>query len=119
MHELILLKESFVVNYFDILDFKQGVDFYYLKMNVFITDGTFLSIRLYVSNDDYGYSFHWQDCYGKLIIRWDNSPHQCDLATYPHHKHVETSVEASRELSLGEVLSYIETVITETNSSIR
>ena len=110
-----MLKESSLVKSFDILDFKQGADFYYLKMNAYLIDSSLLSIRLFISSDNYNYSFHWQDSLGKLIVRWDNSPHHHDLDTYPHHKHLENMVEASSELSLEDVLSYIKTFLTEKN----
>ncbi len=29
------------------------------------------------------YSYHWQDAQGRLITRWDNSPHHKGLPTFP------------------------------------
>ncbi|MEW6187143.1 MAG: DUF6516 family protein [Thermodesulfobacteriota bacterium] len=34
------------------------------------------------------YSFHWQDAAGKLVRRWDNSPHHLELVFAPNHLHL-------------------------------
>ncbi len=61
-----------------------------------------------MSEDEYNYSFHWQDINNNLIIRWDNSPHHKEISTYPHHKHIRGTTEPSKEISLKEVMVYIE-----------
>ena len=33
------------------------------------------------------YSYHWTDAQGRLIRRWDNTPHFPELAGFPHHIH--------------------------------
>lgn len=115
MHEIHLLKESPIVEHFDVLDFKQGTNFYYLKVCVILIDASVLYIRLFVSDDDYNYSFHWQDSNGLIITRWDNSPHHHKLVTFPHHKHVGASFEESNEISLEEVLFSIKSMLHEAN----
>jgi hypothetical protein len=101
-----LLKNKFIESY-EILDFKQGEDFYFLKLKAILIDNSKLHIREYVSEKEYLYSYHWQDEKGSLRIRWDNSPHHKHIKTFPHHKHTPKIVE-SNELSLEEVLRVIE-----------
>ena len=67
-----------------------------------------LYIKEHVSEEDYIYSFHWQDKNGDLIIRWDNAPHYKNIKTFPHHKHTKNGVEESDEVCLEDVLKYIE-----------
>lgn len=33
------------------------------------------------------YSYHWADAQGRLIQRWDNTPHFSGLPGFPHHIH--------------------------------
>lgn len=61
------------------------------------------------------YSFHWQDGRGRLVCRWDNSPHHNGIATHPHHKHLpDSKVVASRERDLDEVLAVIRRLLGKT-----
>ena len=54
------------------------------------------------------YSYHWQEKNGRLIIRWDNAPHQ-KVKTFPHHKHYpDGTVVALYEIRLEKVLKSIE-----------
>ncbi len=102
-----LLNESKIVHNYDIYDYKQGSNFYYMKAIAILIDGTFLYIRKYYSEVEYNYSYHWQKENGELIIRWDNSPHHKNIETYPHHKHIGNSVQLSKEITLKDVMQYI------------
>jgi len=101
-----LLKHQLFTSY-EVLDFKQGEDFYYLKIKAMLVDKSELHIREYVTESDYLYSYHWQDANGKLIIRWDNSPHHHHIRTFPHHKHTP-ELEESYEVDFEDVLKIIE-----------
>ncbi len=59
------------------------------------------------------YSFHWQKEDNSLIIRWDNAPHHPNIQTFPFHVHIEDkkNVKESAEVTLHEVLKYIQGVI--------
>jgi hypothetical protein len=91
---------------YEILDFKSGESFYFLKVKAVLFDGSQLHIREYTSFDSYFYSYHWQDLSGSLRTRWDNAPHHRELCTFPNHKH-SPNLEESREMSLDEVLNEI------------
>ena len=108
LKELKLLNNSRVIKDYKILDFKEGSNFYYLKIEATLIDDSKLYIKEHVSEEDYIYSFHWQDKNGDLIIRWDNAPHYKNIKTFPHHKHTKNGVEESDEVCLEDVLKYIE-----------
>ncbi|WP_258084604.1 toxin-antitoxin system TumE family protein [Thermococcus thermotolerans] len=109
LRELELLDNSPVVRDYEVLDYKEGEGFYFLKIKAGLRDGSVLYIREFVSEDEYNYSFQWQRG-GELIIRWDNAPHHRRLETFPHHKHVSSkdNIQPSREVSLEDILKIIE-----------
>ena len=90
----------------EVIDFKSGEHFYFLKIEAWIIDGSELHIKEYVSTEDSLYSYHWQDKDGSLRIRWDNSPHHKGIRAYPHHKHTP-ELEESEEVSLEDVIDVI------------
>jgi hypothetical protein len=102
-----LLDSSPVVGSFEILDFKSWRSGFYIKLQVIFVDGTFLNVREYSDENDRHYSFHWQDSNNGLIIRWDNAGHHRQVKTFPHHKHRGGEVEESLEMSLADVLEFV------------
>ena len=108
LRTLELLQNSKAVKRFEILDFKSGGKFYYLKIRADIKNNTKLFISEYMSASEEKYSYHWQENNGKLITRWDNAPHQ-QVKTFPHHKHYpDGTVVESYEIRLEKVLKSIE-----------
>jgi hypothetical protein len=95
-----------VIKSYEILDFKSGESFYFLKVKAVIIDDSELHIKEYYSVDSYFYSYHWQDRNGFMKIRWDNAPHHRHLGTFPDHKHDPVLAE-SGEMSLKDVLKEI------------
>ena len=95
-----------VIRCYEILDFKSGETFYFLKAKAMLLDDSELHIKEYSSSDGYFYSYHWQDQNGSLRTRWDNAPHHRELCTFPNHKH-SPNLEDSKEMSLDEVLKEI------------
>jgi hypothetical protein len=61
------------------------------------------------------YSYYWLDDENNLIIGWDNAPHHPQVATYPHHKHVQqqTEVHDSYERDLTTILEFIRQKISD------
>ena len=59
------------------------------------------------------YRFHFMDSADKMIFRYDNAPHHPEVATYPHHKHIQgkEKPKQSKGIGLREVLSEIEGMI--------
>jgi len=107
LRTLELLDKNKVIKKYEVLDFKQGENFYFLKIKAVLLDDSELYIRKYVSKKVYLYSYHWQDENGVLRIRWDNSPHHEYIKTFPLHKHTQ-EIEDSKEGILEDVVKLIE-----------
>ncbi len=111
MHKtLALLKTSPLILSSDILDFKSGKDFYFLKAKLILKGNTVLFLKEFVSLTQMIYSYHWQDENRTLLIRWDNAPHHKYLYTFPHHKH-SPDVSESDVVDLEGVLKEISSLI--------
>ncbi len=87
-----------------------------IRGDLYFPDGSRLHFRVLVDIQEafvcLMYSYHYQDSSGKLIFRYDDTPHHPELATFPHHKHVELeeNVKPSEPPSLARVLSDIERI---------
>ena len=57
------------------------------------------------------YAYHYQTESGEVIFRYDNAPHYPNIITYPHHKHVGSTVEPAQVPDLSQVLQEIEQMI--------
>ena len=44
---------------------------------------------------------------GRLLVRWDNSPHWKDMKTFPNHKHLGTAVTPSPRADVPDVIATI------------
>ena len=102
-----LLSDSDIVNDYEILNLLQDEDFYYLKIKSHILGDSILHIKIYLSDQEYNYSFHWQKENGELIIRWDNAPHRQEIRTFPHHVHTKDGVKESYSITLDDILRKI------------
>jgi len=102
-----LLSDSEIVNDYEILSLLQDEDFYYLRIKSNIGGDSVLHIKIYLSDREYNYSFHWQKESGELIMRWDNAPHHQDNRTFPHHVHTKDGVKESYSITLYDVLGKI------------
>ena len=103
-----LLEESPIVDSFEVLRFSQWNSGAYVKLKIYIVDGTLLHVREYIDEKERHYSFHWQDENAGLICRWDNSWHHPYIQTHPHHKHERKEVKESHETSLKDILTCIQ-----------
>jgi len=102
------LKENKIIKKYEVLDFKQGDNFYYIKIKSILINQSILTIREYNSINECIYSYHWQKKNNKLIYRWDNAPYHKKLKTFPYHRHSPNKVEESDEIYLEEILKIIE-----------
>jgi hypothetical protein len=102
-----LLNESGIIEDYEILSLLQDDNFYYLKIKSNISGGSILHIRIYLSDSEYNYSFHWQKETGELIARWDNAPHHQEIVTFPHHIHFQNEIKKSYSITLKDVLEKI------------
>jgi hypothetical protein len=85
-----------------------------IRGDLYLLDGSRLFFRELVDLQEavvrLMYSYHYQDTIGRLIFRYDDTPHHPELASFPHHKHVEQEVNAlaTEPPSLAGVLKEIE-----------
>ncbi len=111
MDILKLLEKSKIVASFEVIDFRQFNNGFYLKLVIKFINKTYLHTKEYFDTSERNYSFHWQDESGQMISRWDNAPHFPKLSTFPHHRHTKSEVVPSNEITLEEVISQIEQLI--------
>jgi len=102
------LKESPLVSSIEIFELIEEEEVKILKLKAELKDKSCLYITEVHTFNYQKYSYHWQDQEGKLLIRWDNSPHWPEIPTSPHHKHVGTKVLPSVRVTIEEVLKEIE-----------
>ena len=57
------------------------------------------------------YAYHYQNESAEVIFRYDNVPHYPNISTYPHHKHIGSTVEPAQVPDLSEILREIEQFI--------
>lgn len=57
------------------------------------------------------YAYHYQQADGTLIFRYDDVPHHREVATFPHHKHIDDQVIAAQPPDLHEVLQEIDMIL--------
>jgi hypothetical protein len=57
------------------------------------------------------YAYHYQNESAEVVFRYDNAPHHPNIITFPHHKHVGSTVEPAQVPDLSEVLHEIEQMI--------
>ena len=103
-----LLSDSPIVKSFDVLEYKKWKDGRFYKLKIILRDESILFVRDYIDDKERNYSFQWQTYDSKLIVRWDNARHHKHISTYPNHKHVGGKVMESNEISLNDILRYIE-----------
>ena len=72
-----------------VVNFEQEGEVYALQVTAVLRDGSRLEIRECVFTDgSRKYAYHWMAADGSLRRRWDNAPHWPEVATAPHHVHL-------------------------------
>jgi hypothetical protein len=107
MRELIE-KYKGIIKKYEIQSWDSEPAAYRFKAKIIFIDESQLTIKDYLFVTGRKYSFHWQSKVGKLLERWDNAAHWPEINTHPHHKHKKGKVLPSKEVSLEEVLKYIQ-----------
>ena len=75
------------------------------KWRLELVGGYILDLYFNETLGKYGYTLVQA---GMRVLGWDNARHHKDIRTYPHHKHIGEAVTESFEISLGDVLLFIE-----------
>ncbi len=98
------------IDHYQIQQYDHEAQLFRLKMVIHMVDGSQLFVKEYRFQDQSRkYAYQWQNQQGELLIRWDNAPHWQQIATFPHHKHIQNSqnVHPSTETSLENILMHI------------
>lgn len=102
---------SNIISNYEIVTWESEPTSYRFKARIIFTDGSYLAIKDYLISESRKYAYHWQDKEEKRVIRWDNAPHWKDIDTYPHHRHENSEVFSSREVTLEDVMNEISRII--------
>jgi hypothetical protein len=83
-----------------------------LRIRVRLVDGSLLEINEAVIVREevlqhLGYRYHFQDGNGRVVFRYDNTPHFRDIPTFPDHKHTATGVLQAHRPSIIKVIEEI------------
>ncbi|MBI4645296.1 MAG: hypothetical protein HY738_01565 [Bacteroidia bacterium] len=101
------LKNSGLFTSIDIIELIDEETVKFVKIEAKVIDGSIFYISELNSLGKEKYSYHWQKKDGKLIMRWDNKPHWKNIATFPHHKHIESSTLPSHRITVAEIIEII------------
>jgi len=83
---------------------------YVLKVRAELVNGWSLQYWEHGSDKVRRYSFHI--LLGRsTVVRWDNAPHHPGVRSFPHHKHVGRTIEASSDMTVMLVLAELQAMI--------
>ena len=77
-----LLRKSKIVKSYEVLDFKKGKDFYYLKIKAVLIDDSILHIREFVSPDDISSRTIGSTKTVLSSVDGNNAPHYKNIKTF-------------------------------------
>ncbi len=80
---------------------------FYIRIKAVLIDKSILMIREYVDDKERNYSYHWIQS-EEYFIRWDSAPYHKNIATFPHHYHINKEVFPSYQIAIKDILKYIE-----------
>jgi hypothetical protein len=103
-----LLDRSPIVTGYEVIEYKIRKYGGYFNLKIHLNNNTFLYVREYLDEFSLDYPYHWERNNHELIVRWDNSEHHKHLNSFPHHKPFRGNILESYEITLEEVLEYIE-----------
>ncbi|HEY3347837.1 MAG TPA: DUF6516 family protein [Nitrospirota bacterium] len=104
------LEESGLVREIEVVDLIEGEGIYYLKFKAAMKNGGLFYFTELQKLGYNSYSYHLQDKDGKLVARWDNSPHHKNLETYPHHRHTGGRIKPSFKPTVDELIKYLQDI---------
>jgi len=102
------LRDSGVFSNIKVLELIDEEGVKVIKIKAEVSDGTLLYIHESSRATGYKYSYQWQENDGKIIKRWDNSPHWKSISTFPYHKHVGDEVFPCSKVTIIDVIDEIE-----------
>jgi hypothetical protein len=103
-----LLNQYPSIALFDVEIYKSWEHGFYVRIKITFKNKSVLYVKEYCSETERNYAYHWQAEDETLIIRWDNAPHYKKLITFPHHKHIGKKVLESYQITLKDILVFID-----------
>ena len=94
-----------------VVRYEQEGDAYMLQLSAVLLDGSCLDLRDYLFADGSRKSaYQWVEADRTLRRRWDNAPHWPDVATAPHHVHLQGQdmPEPSTVTNLEDLLYFVQ-----------
>ena len=110
-HIISTLRQSAIVLGIEVLELVDEDSIKLIKVKASLKENLVLYVTELHTRDFQKYAYHCQKSDGSLILRWDNSPHWKEMATYPHHKHENDQVYPSHRVSISDVLNQITEMI--------
>ena len=110
-HIISALRQSAIVLDIEVLELVDEDSIKLIKVKASLKENLVLYVTELHTRDFQKYAYHCQKSDGNLILRWDNSPHWEEMATYPHHKHENDQVYPSHRVSISDVLNQITEMI--------
>ena len=114
------LLNSSIIEVFTVVDHHFSSDRGYIRVRFNLNNGDFLeaSEYFYVQDEQIiqaRYRYQWMDNSQRVLRRrWDNAPHFREIATFPHHVHVdrEDNVMPSHRFGILELIDILESLLT-------
>lgn len=108
MYDIIsALRQSAIVLDIEVLELVDEDSIKLIKVKASLKENLVLYVTELHTRDFQKYAYHCQKSDGALIIRWDNSPHWGEMATFPHHKHENDQVYPTHRVTVADVLDQI------------
>ncbi len=85
-------------------------DAYVLKVRAELVNGWSLQYWEHGTSKTRRYSFHVL-MGRKMVVRWDNAPHHPEVRSFPSHKHVGRTIDASKDMTIELVLEELQAMI--------
>jgi len=99
---------SNLVESVEVFSYKKEDHISQLRAKLKLFDGAMLWVReVRIEEIPEAYSYYWLRPDETVIMGWDNAPHHNEISSFPHHRHVGNTIEASEERNLDDVLAFI------------
>lgn len=105
-----VLKRSKIVAKIISVDFDSTAGYSRLKIRAKLINRWQLQVWEHETPVARRYAYHVFDG-GAMVVRWDNAPHHRDIATFPHHKHIDGEIAESEEMQISDVLAELEKMV--------
>ena len=87
-----------------------------LRIRLRFRDNSLLELSEAIHNKEgmftwLSYRYHYQTSDGRIIFRYDNTPHHPEVSTYPDHKHIGESIVEAVRPNIKQVLDEVKSTL--------